>query len=246
GSRAAYGVVEVKTKEGQEGKMQISYDGYYGFKTPTYLPKTVSSYEYAELENEARYNVDPGSGNYQAYSQEEIEKFKNGSDPDYYPNTDWFSLALQKKAPTTKHALSFNGGGGKVNYFTNLGFNQTQGFKHGDHNRRFNFLTNVSAELKNWLSVKHSISYIRNEGEMKHGAPRFGSFLIVPSTMVAQHSNGEWGSIAGGDQATQEFMNQNPLRAYSTGNWSKNLVERTMYNFNAIAKPIEGLTLNGQ
>lgn len=246
GSRAAYGVVEVKTKEGKEGKMQISYDGYYGFKTPTYLPKVVSSYEYAELENEARYNVNPANGNHQAYSAEEIEKFKNGSDPDYYPNTDWFSLALQEKVPTTKHALSFNGGGGKVNYFSSLGFNQEQGFKHGDHNRRFNFLTNVNAEIKKWLSIKNNISYIRNEGEMKHGAPDFGSFLIVPATMVGQHSNGEWGSIAGGDQATQEFMNRNPLRAYSRGDWSKSLVERTMYNFSAIAKPIEGLTLNGQ
>src|SRR5699024_5397298 len=39
---------------------------------------------------------------------------------------------------------------------------------------------------------------------------------------------------------------RNPLRAYSRGDWSKSLVERTMYNFSAIAKPIEGLTLNGQ
>ena len=41
------------------------------------------------------------------------------------------------------------------------------------------------------------------------------------SIMVAQQSNGEWGSIAGGKQATQSFITGNPLRALSNKNWSK-------------------------
>lgn len=38
GSRAAYGVVLVKTKGGKKEKMNVSYSGYVGMKTPTYLP----------------------------------------------------------------------------------------------------------------------------------------------------------------------------------------------------------------
>lgn len=55
GSRAAYGVVLVTTKM-VKGKMNVSYSGLVGMKTPTYLPKTVDSWEYASMLNEGMYN----------------------------------------------------------------------------------------------------------------------------------------------------------------------------------------------
>ena len=79
GSRAAYGVVLVTTKNGEKGKMNVSYSGLVGMKTPTYLPKTVDSWEYASMLNEGMYNRNAANGKYQAYSQEEIDKFRNGT-----------------------------------------------------------------------------------------------------------------------------------------------------------------------
>ncbi len=57
GSRAAFGVFLVTTKKGREGKASISYNGYYGWQTPTILPDKVNAMEYATLINEANVNA---------------------------------------------------------------------------------------------------------------------------------------------------------------------------------------------
>lgn len=87
GSRAAYGVVLVTTKQGKKDKMNVSYSGYVGFTNPTYTPDYVNSTQYAELYNEALYNSNPSGGLNQGYTEEEIGWFKDGSKPDLYPNT---------------------------------------------------------------------------------------------------------------------------------------------------------------
>lgn len=105
GARAAYGVVLVTTKQGKEDRMQVSYNGYVGMKSPTYKPELVNSWEYAELFNESKYNSNPGAGKNQGFSNEEIGWFKDGSRPDLYPNTDWIDLIYDKQAglPATLH-----------------------------------------------------------------------------------------------------------------------------------------------
>lgn len=104
GSRAAYGVVLVTTKQGKEGRMDVSYSGMVGMKAPTFKPDLVNSWEYAELYNEALYNANPSGGKKQGFTDEQIELFRNGSQPDLYPNTDWVDLLFDNWAVTTKHS----------------------------------------------------------------------------------------------------------------------------------------------
>lgn len=56
-----------------------------GWQKPTALPEYLHSWEYAKLYNKAMVN----EGKKPIYTDEEIEKFRNGSDPDNYPDTDW-------------------------------------------------------------------------------------------------------------------------------------------------------------
>ena len=248
GSRAAYGVVLVTTKNGEKGKMNVSYSGLVGMKTPTYLPKTVDSWEYASMLNEGMYNRNAANGKYQAYSQEEIDKFRNGTDLDYYPNTNWADLVLDKHVLTTQHSVSFSGGSDKVRYFMNLGYmyDDKPNFMSGQDKTRYTLDTNIASDITKWFTVKGSIKYIRNVSDTEHGQPWMGNFLLVPSIMVAQQSNGEWGSIAGGKQATQSFITGNPLRALSNKNWSKSKTEETMYDLGFDIKPVKGLVISGQ
>lgn len=120
GSRAAYGVVLVKTKGGKKGDMKVTYNGYMGFKVDTYRPKVVDSWQYAELYNEAMYNANPS--NQPRYTQEQIQKFKDGSDRDLYPNTKWYDLVLNDMAVTTQHQLNFQGGSENIRYFVGMGY----------------------------------------------------------------------------------------------------------------------------
>ena len=162
GSRAAYGVVLVKTKDGKEGDVKVTYDGTVSMKIATYTPKVLSSEWYARLSNEAAFNENPNAE--MPYSDEEIEMFRNGSNPDMYPNTNWYDLVLDDLAVMTKHSVSVSGGN-KVKYFTSLGYMyDDSNLKWGNNNnQRFNLrLTNKLKVFDNF-SIESVIAYNRQD-----------------------------------------------------------------------------------
>ena len=77
------------TKTGKEGKVSVGYNGYVGFNTPTALPEFVDTWQYATLYNEAVGR--------EAYTQEEIQKFRDGSDPDHYANARYLDEVFPVK-----------------------------------------------------------------------------------------------------------------------------------------------------
>jgi hypothetical protein len=69
---------------------------------------------------------------------------------------------------------------------------------------------------------------------------------MVPVTFVAKQSNGDWGTVNGGQTATSNFITGNPLRALSKKDWSKSKSENTMYDLGFDIKPVKGLIISGQ
>lgn len=244
GSRAAYGVVLVTTKQGKKEKTNISYSGYIALNNPTYKPEYVNSAQYAELYNEALYNHNPERGKYQGYSQEEIGWFTDGSKPDLYPNTNWNDLVLDENVITTQHSLNASGGSEKVRYFLGLGYSYKDEFIPGQDSDRYNLNLNVNSDITDWLSVKTGVKYIRNSSERNCGIPQLHWFSMVPVTFAAKQSNGEWGSVNGGKLGTTNFINQNPLRALSKNDWAKTNFSNTMYDLGFDLKPVKGLVLS--
>jgi TonB-linked SusC/RagA family outer membrane protein len=246
GSRAAYGVVLVTTKQGKEGRMDISYSGMVGMKAPTYTQDLVNSWEYAELYNEALYNTNPSAGKNQGYSDNEIELLRKGTEPDLYPNTNWVDLVFDDWAVTTKHSLNLSGGTEKLRYFTGLGYiYDTENIRNRDA-RRYNLNLNVASDVTDWLTFRGSVKYIQRNRDVDGSTPSFDNMLIVPSTFVARQSNGEWGSVDSGREASGTFAGGNPLRAYSTNDWVRNTIENTMYELAFDLKPVKGLVITGQ
>lgn len=246
GSRAAYGVVLVATKQGKKDKMNVSYNGYVGISNPTYKPEYVNSAQYAELYNEALYNYKPAEGKYQGYTEEEINWFRDGSKPDLYPNTNWNDLVLDKNVVTTQHSLNFTGGTDKIRYFVGLGYVYKDNMIPGQDSHRYNLNTNLSSDITSWLTVKAGVKYIQNNDDRDCGAPSLANFSIVPVTFVARQSDGNWGTVNGGHLGTTEFINYNPLRALSKKDWNKTKYENTMYDLGFDIKPVKGLVLSGQ
>ena len=246
GSRAAYGVVLVTTKQGKDGRMEVSYSGMVGMKAPTYTQDLVNSWEYAELYNEALYNTNPSAGKNQGYSDEEINLFRNGTKPDLYPNTNWVDLLFDDWTATTKHSLNFSGGTKKLRYFAGLGYvYDTENIRNRD-TRRYNLNLNVASDVTDWLTFRGSVKYIQRNKDVDGGTPSFDNILIVPSTFVARQSTGEWGSVESGHEASGTFVGGNPLRAYSTNDWSKNTIENSMYELGFDLKPLKDLVITGQ
>ncbi|MBE7179087.1 MAG: TonB-dependent receptor plug domain-containing protein, partial [Mucilaginibacter polytrichastri] len=112
GSRAANGVILVTTKKGKfNQKPAISYTGYYGAQVPTALPKMLGSVEYMQYLSEAQTNA----GLPLSYTADQIQKARDGSDPNYFANTNWPNALIKSSAPQQEHNLSVAGGGENTN-----------------------------------------------------------------------------------------------------------------------------------
>lgn len=155
GFKGANGVILVTTKKGETSKPKISYNGYYGLQQVTRYPELFDAYEYASLYNEAQMNV----GVKAPFSQEELNKYKEGNDP-AYPNTNWWELATRKSSPQMYHNLSVSGGAEKVKYYFSLGYTSQEGiWVSKDQNyQKYNVRSNINAEITKGLTVALQLS----------------------------------------------------------------------------------------
>jgi len=140
GLGGANGVILVTTRQGKTGKPTLSYDGYAGFQNPTVITKFVNSYQFALLKNEGAKNA----GAPMPFSEEQLQKYKDGSDPDAYPNFDPIGDMIRRNTLMTGHSLSLNGGTDVVKYAMGLGYLDQEGMFPGIEYQRYN----VSASLK--------------------------------------------------------------------------------------------------
>jgi len=180
GARAANGVILVTTRRGKTGKPQFSYTFNQGYSQPTVIPKLTDATQFAEIRNELEiYNlpVDEwsaaltainGTGSYTKkdgtvlgapFKPDDIQKFKDGSDPWGHPNTDWYKSTLKDWSPQQRHNLQINGGTEDVKYLLSLGYqnqdayykNSATGYKQYD--LRINLDANISQYIKTQFGV---------------------------------------------------------------------------------------------
>lgn len=140
GARAANGVILVTTRRGTPGKISVTYDGYFGTQSPTYLQKLVDAPQYMRMYNEARVN----SGNQPFYSDEVINKTMEGADPVMYPNTDWVDLIVRKRSPITSHSISLDGGNNLARFAVTANYMYQDGMIPLNRMDRFNVRANTS------------------------------------------------------------------------------------------------------
>lgn len=147
GVRAANGVVLITTKKGKSGKVELDYNGSYGWQQATGLPDVGTAIDYMTLMNENAVN----NGREIMFKEQDFEPYINGTKQ----STDWAGSAMNKLAPQTQHNFSATGSSEKVRYFLNFGYLKQDGFwKSGDLNyERFNVRSNISAKLAENLKV---------------------------------------------------------------------------------------------
>ncbi|MGN6438261.1 MAG: SusC/RagA family TonB-linked outer membrane protein [Agriterribacter sp.] len=151
GVNGGNGVILVTTKKGTRGKPEVNYTLNYGVQHVTKYPRLVNSAEFAELKNDASYNI----GGTAIYSDEEIQKFKDGSDPLNYPNIDYYNLFVRNYTPQIQHNLSVRGGSENIRYFFMVSkFDQEAMWKGGNQNYgKYNVRSNVEAKIGNSITV---------------------------------------------------------------------------------------------
>lgn len=151
GARAGNGVILVTTKRGNISEAKITYTGNYGLQFFPVVPEFVTSEEYSRMENLSRYNQDLDP----VWTEEQIEIFANGSQPNRYPNNNWWDLALRKFAPQTQHNLNVQGGTEKVRYFVSGGYFYQEAMPRANDTKykRYNLRSNLDVKLSEKLNM---------------------------------------------------------------------------------------------
>ncbi|RDC61699.1 SusC/RagA family TonB-linked outer membrane protein [Adhaeribacter pallidiroseus] len=162
GARAANGVILITTKTGKSEKTRVTYNGYVGFQKATAYPDLVNSWEYAQLFNEATGTT--------AYSEADIQKFRDGSDPDNFPNTDFIGQVFSKNGTQTGHNLTISGGSNKNQYNLSLGYLFQDGLVVKNNYSRYNVRLNLTNQINNKLSVTTRLAAI-NSYATEPGSP---------------------------------------------------------------------------
>jgi len=160
GNRAANGVILITTKKGKLGKPTVSYTFNQGFSQPTRLPQMADAATYAQLMNEINFDSNPAGGLNQSYTPAQIQKFRDGSDPLLFPNTDWIGQTLKSVALQNQHSLSVSGGTEDVKYFVSLGkIYQDAIYENGAASyKQYNFRSNIDANISKRLKIGLGIS----------------------------------------------------------------------------------------
>ncbi len=193
GSRAANGVIVIKTKRGMPGKVNVSYNGYFGVQQATYLPEFVDAASYMEMVNAANINI----GGSAMYSQEAINKTRTKEDPVKYPDTNW-SDYLFSNGSIQNHSVSVSGGSSLARFALTVNYLDNEGLTPNTNSNRLNIRANTSVSLLDNLSVNMDFnSYRTNRQEplFNNGGTIFSYIYTTPPNTVISYPMKEGSSI---------------------------------------------------
>lgn len=191
GARAAYGVILVTTKKGEEGKMRVNYQGTVGWSAPTVLPDMVNSYDFAKYWNDGCTNA----GSPRLYSDEKLALLQQyiqdpGSVDPWFElpknsnmnpafensesgvgNTNYFDLHYKDWAFKQNHNLSLSGGGKLAQYYISGGYYSEDGIlRYADMDySRYNFTANITSQITKWLKLKVNTKFMHSDQNTPFG-----------------------------------------------------------------------------
>ena len=261
GSRAANGVILITTKQGQSGKVKVSYDGFVGFSNATDFYEMMNAQEYVDFKNLAvknRYGTDELSlttGYVSPYGNKAFNMMKDANGN--YVDTDWKDAAFQNGL-SQSHSVAVSGGSDKVRYYLSGNYTTQEGIVKGDKYDRLGVKANINVQATDWLKVgmntnvtTGTTSYVdaarRGSNFAVGGFPRLA--LINAPNLPMYNEDGTPYYLAqglgyGGNTVFSTFFN--PAAILSLGNGLSSDVTRFIGVFYAEATPLKGLSLKTQ
>lgn len=203
GHEGINGVLLVKTKRGQaDSGFNVKAGASRKIQFDPQMAEMVNAYQYADALNTARIN----DGSAPAYSESELQKFKDGSDPFVYPNVDWKNEVFRNNANETNAFVSMYGGSDKVQYYSQLDYTDARGLyknsDQGDWNSQLkyskaNIRANVDFEVTKSTRVKTNVLAIFME---TNGVPNVNSndawwhlYKVPALAFPIRTAGGVWG-----------------------------------------------------
>ena len=180
GARGSFGVILVTTKNGAEGKTNVSYSGNVRFNTAIAIPEMANSVDFANYWNVA--SINSGTGTY--FNEEKMNRIKayhagtlkHGTDDfdgdgkwdaygNAFGNTNWFDEFYAKNVPTHEHNISISGGTKDIQYLVSGNYLDQKGLlNHGeDLFNRYTTNAKIAAKLADWVKVDYNLKWTRTD-----------------------------------------------------------------------------------
>jgi len=154
GSRAANGVIVIKTKRGYNGQKQLTFSGEYGIRQVKKYPEFLGAADYMKYRNQALLNDKKDA----IYEPEDI----NLAGMDYkHPDVDFYDMFVNNQSSYQKANAQLVGGDDKTKYFFNLGWLAEDGLeKVGDKQKvnSLNVRSNLDYKVNEFISVNLDIA----------------------------------------------------------------------------------------
>lgn len=174
GAEGANGVVLITSKRGAVQKAKLDVRAEFSMIKATRMPQLMRSYDFASLYNEALWEDAGNPTSFTPhYSEQVLNMYKTGADPDLYPDADFLSL-LQDYTQNQRVTLNLRGGTDRVRYFVSGAFYHENGIFDSksidkyDANiglSRYNIRSNIDLDVTKTtlLSVDMSGQYLQSQ-----------------------------------------------------------------------------------
>lgn len=246
GSRAANGVILIKTKSGSKDKpTRITFSGSVGFQKPAKSYDLLSDYAQVMHLSQLSSMTDPGkNGPQQNYKEGTIDQWLalGMIDEKRYPNTDWFDYVM-RTGTIQNYNVAAQGGGEKANFFASVGYMKQQGLQinndYDRYNARMNFDYLIHPNLKmgmrmdgSWSNYSYAQSNGFNGEDNRIATAVAGIYPYDPET-------GHYGGPMAYGEMAEAF---NPLCLYENSVKKENRQELNGQAYLEWTTPLKGLT----
>lgn len=170
GVRGANGVIIVKTRRGRSGRPELTLRNEYGLQMPTRRPEVNDGYTTLQLLKESllEKGTDPAIAYPQFFSGNNLDYYKDNSDPYGHPNVNWWDVLMKKATPQDRINFDISGGSRKIRYFISLGyltqggifknFTKDMGYNGNYFYNRYNFRSNIDIDPTKTLKIRVDLS----------------------------------------------------------------------------------------
>lgn len=264
GSAAANGVILVTTKQGKQGKIQVSYDGNIGWQNVYRVPQMLTAQQYMQVMDLARFNSGEQPRDWSQYFkgyEDLYQSYVNGTNS----GTNWLDAIRNKNAVTTSHSLNITGGSDRSTFSIGAGYQYQDGVFGGQYAksdyRRFTLRVNSEhVILRNSkgldvIKVGENIYYSHKQNQGIQIGNQYSnaiSNMLRANPLIPIYNNS--GSFFGYDDLKSSGMfnytsyASNPVAALTYSQSANN--KSLSFGLNAVGyieiQPIKGLKYRGQ
>lgn len=182
GTNGANGVLLITTKKGNISAPVVTFRASGGVQTPINVAKPLSSYDYANLYNQA-YSNDNGREWDTFYDFEQLADYKSGAGV----NVSWYDEVMKNTGAYADAMLSFRGGSQFAKYNVVMDYANQQGFLNVANTDRtsnltfgkYGLRTNLDMKINEVLSASVNIG-----GRLEdRGRPNYSVYSLMEDVM---------------------------------------------------------------